>query len=310
MTLDTLLDRLVVLGYTRLGYKYRARTWPSDDPEPQALKGKTVIVTGARTGLGKATAAALANLGATVRLAVRDPAKAQDALTELQSNGGTYILDQCDVADLTSVRHYASTIEEPIHALIHNAGVMPPVRTESPQGHELTLATHVLGPLLLTELLKHHLSRVIFVASGGMYTQPLPEDPEYRDAPYKPAVAYARTKRIQVDLTPLMATHFAPTTIATMHPGWSHTPGLTTSLPTFTRLTGPLLRTPAQGADTTIWLAATDPAPPTGNFWHDRKPRPTHYLPHTKSTTTTRTATWTYCQTQAGLPTPTYPPPK
>ncbi|GAA1616106.1 hypothetical protein GCM10009742_79790 [Kribbella karoonensis] len=302
MSLDTLLDRLVVPGYTKLGYALRSRTWPVDDPEPQALQGKTVIVTGARSGLGKATAAALATLGATVRLAVRDPSNATTALADLQSTGGTFILDQCDIADLTSVRAYAATVEEPIHALIHNAGVMPPTRTESPQGHELTLATHVLGPLLLTELLKDHLARAIFVASGGMYTQPLPRDPEYRDSPYKPAVAYARSKRIQVDLTPLMATHFAPVTIATMHPGWSDTPGLTTSLPGFARLTGPLLRTPEQGADTAVWLAATEPPPPTGNFWHDRRIRPTHYLDRTRSTLTE--TTWTYCLEQAGVPQP------
>ncbi|MGZ0152214.1 SDR family NAD(P)-dependent oxidoreductase [Kribbella sp. WER1] len=299
MTTDTLLDRLVIPGYTKLGYALRRRTWPPGDPKPQALQGKTVIVTGARTGLGKATAAALAALGAKVRLAVRDPAKATNALADLRSTGGTYTLDQCDVADLTSVRTYAATINEPIHALIHNAGVMPPKRTESPQGHELTLATHVLGPLLLTDLI--HPTRAIFISSGGMYTQPVPKDSEYQDAPYKPAVAYARSKRIQVALTPLMATHFAPTTIATMHPGWSETPGLTASLPGFSRLTKPLLRTPAEGADTAVWLAATEPAPPAGQFWHDRKIRPTHYTRRTMTPATSTATTWTYCREQAAI---------
>ncbi|MGW7684358.1 SDR family NAD(P)-dependent oxidoreductase [Kribbella sp. NPDC054772] len=305
MTLDTLLDRAVVPGYTKLGYAIRSRTWPKNDPSPDSLTGKTAIVTGARTGLGKATAAGLARLGATVHLAVRNAEKAAPALADLQREvpDATFVLDECDISDLDSVRAYAATITTPIHALIHNAGVMPPERTESAQGHELTLATHVLGPLLLTELLRDQLKngRVILVASGGMYTQPLPTDPEYRDAPYKGATAYARSKRIQVALTPLLAADMTPTFVASMHPGWSETPGLTESLPGFSKLTGRLLRTADEGADTTVWLAATNPRPPTGKFWHDRSPRPTHYLKRTQETPEARQATWTYCRTAAGI---------
>ncbi|TCC31197.1 SDR family NAD(P)-dependent oxidoreductase [Kribbella sindirgiensis] len=303
--LDTLLDRLVVPGYTKLGYRFRSRSWPADDPRPNALAGKTAIVTGARGGLGKATAAGLAALGATVHLVVRDAAKAARTVADLRGEdpNATFVLDECDIADLDAVRRYAATCTGRIDVLVHNAGVMPAHRTESPQGHELTLATHVLGPLLLTELLRPNLvnGRVILVASGGMYTQPLPTDPEYRDPPYRPATAYARTKRIQVALTPLLAAHLAPTFVATMHPGWSQTPGLTSSLPTFTTLTKPFLRTPIQGADTTVWLAATTPQPPTGNFWHDRKIRPTHYLARTQESEADREHLWTYCREATGL---------
>ncbi|WP_329001922.1 SDR family NAD(P)-dependent oxidoreductase [Kribbella sp. NBC_00709] len=303
--LDTLLDRSVIPGYTKLGYRLRSRTWPANDPALGALQGKTVVVTGARSGLGKATASGLAALGATVRLVVRDAGKAARALADLRGEipDATFVLDECDVSDLDAVRRYATQLTQPIHALIHNAGVMPAKRTESPQGHELTLATHVLGPLLLTELLRDQLEngRVILVASGGMYTQPLPTDAEYRDAPYKPATAYARTKRIQVALTPLLATHLAPTFVATMHPGWSQTPGLTSSLPLFTKLTRPLLRTPAEGADTTIWLTATTHALPTGSFWHDRQNRPTHYLNRTRPEPSEVQAIWRYCLDAAGV---------
>jgi dehydrogenase/reductase SDR family member 12 len=303
--LDTLLDRTVIPGYTKLGYRLRSRTWPDDDPAPNSLSGKTVIVTGARSGLGKATAAGLARLGATVRLVVRDAPRAASAVADLQSDNpeATFEVDECDISDLDAVRRYAGRLADPIHALIHNAGVMPDKRTQSVQGHELTLATHVLGPLLLTELLKPLLTngRVILVASGGMYAQPLPTDPEYRDTPYKGATAYARTKRIQVALTPLLAADLAPTFVAAMHPGWSETPGLTDSLPGFTRLTKHLLRTPAEGADTTVWLAATESAPPTGKFWHDREPRPTHYLNRTRESEGDRLAMWTYCRSAAGL---------
>ncbi|MFF0342421.1 SDR family NAD(P)-dependent oxidoreductase [Kribbella sp. NPDC004875] len=306
MTLDTLLDRAVVPGYTKLGYAIRSRTWPKNDPAPDSLTGKTAVVTGARTGLGKATAAGLARIGATVHLAVRNAEKAAPALADLQREvpDATFVLDECDISDLDSVRAYAATITSPVHALIHNAGVMPPKRTESAQGHELTLATHVLGPLLLTDLLRDRLTtgRVILVASGGMYTQPLPKDPEYQDAPYKPATAYARTKRIQVALTPLLAADLTPTFVACMHPGWSETPGLTDSLPGFTQLTRRLLRTPEEGADTTIWLSATNPRPPTGKFWHDRRSRPTHYFNLTQESPEQRDSLWRHCRTAAGIP--------
>ncbi len=304
--LDTLLDRTVVPGYTRLGYSLRSRSWPADDPAPNSLTGKTTVVTGARSGLGKATAADLARLGATVRLVVRDADRAASTLADLRREhpSAEFIVDECDVSDLDAVRRYAAGLNGPIHALIHNAGVMPSRRTQSPQGHELTLATHVLGPLLLTDLLREHLKdgRVVFVASGGMYTQRLPvDDPEFRNGTYRGATAYARSKRIQVALTPVLAAELAPTFIATMHPGWSQTPGLTDSLPLFTNLTRPLLRTPAQGADTTVWLAATDRTLPTGNFWHDRQIRPTHYLPRTQESEAQRQHLWAYCQEAVGL---------
>src|SRR3546814_6821409 len=64
-------------------------------------------------------------------------------------------IERCDLADLDDVRRFAGELSVPqVHAVIHNAGVMPPERTESPQGHELSMAVHVLGPVLMTELLQ------------------------------------------------------------------------------------------------------------------------------------------------------------
>jgi len=72
--------------------------------------------------------------------------------------------------------------------LVHNAGAMPATRTESTQGHELTMSLHVLGPTLLTDLLAPVLTdnaRVLFVTSGGMYSQVLrADDPEYLKGDY------------------------------------------------------------------------------------------------------------------------------
>ncbi|UOX90792.1 SDR family NAD(P)-dependent oxidoreductase [Amycolatopsis sp. FBCC-B4732] len=286
--LDTVLDRTVLPGYSRLGYALRRRAW--DGPAPGALDGRVALVTGAGSGLGEATATGLARLGAEVVLVVRDPGRGEQALARVRAvaPGAKIRAARCDVADFASVREFAAG-ESRVDVLVHNAGVLPPRRSESVDGHEITFATHVLGPLLLTESLLPALraagdGRVIMVSSGGMYTQPLAvDDPEYRNGRYRGATAYARTKRMQVELTPLLAERWRPDGVAvhSTHPGWADTPGLVGSLPSFRRVLQPVLRTPEQGADTAVWLAAADPQPASGRFWHDRRERPFHVLPGT-----------------------------
>lgn len=314
---DTALDRAVVPGYTSLGYRLRQLGW-ADDPPPHALRGRTVLVTGANRGLGKAIASGLARLGATVLLTVRDREKGDQARAEIveeiaADNPDPDIrVEVCDVSDLDAVRDFAADLTGRISVLdvlIHNAGVLPAERAETADGHEVTLATHVLGPLLLTELLVPLLSgsadpRVILMSSGGMYTQPLPtNDPEYLNSKYRGAIAYARTKRIQVAFTPILARRWPGIRVYSMHPGWADTPGVAASLPGFRRLTSPLLRTAEEGADTAIWLAATRPAPPTGRFWHDRRSRPQHYLLSTRYSEGARERMWRYCAEAIGLET-------
>ena len=184
-----------------------------------------------------------------MRLVVRDVEKAARVRAEIESQvaGAEVSVDRCDVSDLEDVRRFAADLDtDRIDVLVHNAGAMPATRTESPQGHELTMALHVLGPVLMTELLKtrltSHDSRVIFVTSGGMYGQRLrPDDPEYLDGEYSPTTAYARSKRAQVELLPLLGSRWAAAGIGVhaTHPGWADTPGVADSLPRFHQLTGP-----------------------------------------------------------------------
>jgi NAD(P)-dependent dehydrogenase (short-subunit alcohol dehydrogenase family) len=289
--IDTALDRTLI-GYSRVGYSLRRRHWPAD-PEPGALRGRTALVTGARAGIGRATVVGLARLGATVRMVVRTRGPGEEVRAAILEEvpGAELIVDECDVSSLASVRAYAGSIGD-VDVLVHNAGVLPQRRETTPEGHELTLATHVLGPHLLTALLRP--ARVIWVSSGGMYTQRLRiDDLEYSHGDYRGATAYARTKRMQVALAQEWSERAAAMLVHSAHPGWVATPGIAKSLPRFASLTRAILRTPAQGADTLVWLAATDVG--SGRFWHDRRPRPFHYLPFTRETAADRRALWDAC---------------
>jgi dehydrogenase/reductase SDR family protein 12 len=310
---DAALDRSIVGGYTKIGYWARRRHWDPNDPRTDSMRDKVALVTGANSGLGKATAAGLAGLGATVHLLVRNEERGRTAREEILRDvpGASLEVTRLDVSDLDDVREVATLLADHldgVDVLVHNAGVMPKNRQESPQGHELALATHVLGPLLLTEVLAPALARahgrVVLVTSGGMYTQKVPvEDPEYARGEYKGATSYARSKRIQVALTPLMQGRWEASgaSVHVMHPGWADTPGISASLPGFSKLTRPLLRDAETGADTVVWLAATDPAPPGGLLWQDRAPRPEHYRRATRETDAERDAVWRFCLNAVGL---------
>ncbi len=310
--LDTVLDRTLVLGYTTIGLRVRQALpgWPAD-PAPDALAGMDVLVTGASSGLGIATAEGLAALGARVHLVVRDEAKGGRVLDEIAGRlpEASLRLWRCDVGDVDDVRRFAGEVatELPaIHAVVHNAGVMPPERAESAQGHELSMAVHVVGPVVMTEALRPQLEggRVVLVSSGGMYGQALrADDPEYRDGTYSPTTAYARSKRMQVEMLPLLADRWSldGITAAAMHPGWADTPGVQESLPRFRSITRPVLRDDAQGADTSVWLVGTEPAPATGRFWHDRVQRPVHLVPTTRAGEAERARAWAWLEDAAGL---------
>jgi NAD(P)-dependent dehydrogenase (short-subunit alcohol dehydrogenase family) len=124
-----------------------------------------------------------------------------------------------------------------------------------------------------------------------MYTQPFDLDSlESSPTGYDGVVTYARAKRAQLVLADAWATHFAAAEVASysMHPGWVDTPGLAEGLPRFRALVRPLLRTPAEGADTAVWLVTGGPTveapagarPSTSGFFHDRRLRSDHRFPN------------------------------
>lgn len=311
--LDTLLDKLVVPGYSALGPVVR-RAWWAADAEP-FTGDRHVVVTGASSGLGAATAAGLARLGATVHLVGRSASRLEAAAAEVRRTvpDARLVVRECDVSDLDSARGLVAALQDDLvslHGLVHCAGIIPERRSTTAQGHELALATHVLGPFVITTGLRPLLhadgdARVVWVSSGGMYPVPaVPGDLQFSQGTYKGVTAYARTKRMQVAVAEELARAWSDpddAVVHSMHPGWADTPGVSGSIPGFARLTRAILRSPAQGADTIVWLTAAAAAGErSGLFWHDRLPRSTHYLPVQHDDPATRARLWALCRDAAG----------
>jgi dehydrogenase/reductase SDR family member 12 len=318
--LDTILDRTVVAGYSRVGYRLRRGAWSPADLQP--MDGKVVLVTGASSGLGLAAAEGFARLGAAVRLLVRSEQRGERARAEIVTRSGNndVQVDLCDLSDLQAVRRFAERFSQEmsrLDVLVNNAGAMVGERTLSVDGIELILATNVLGPFLLTNLLIPLLAesepvRIVNVSSGGMYTQRVHlDDLQMGREEFDGPVAYARSKRAEVMLTETWAERLRGTGVVAhaMHPGWVDTPGLKSSLPRFYGATKWLLRTSQEGADTIVWLgAASEPLRSSGGFWHDRRQRPTHLVPWTKEAPEERERLWAECERLSGWHGPQTPP--
>lgn len=303
---DSALDLTIVPGFSAIGYRARKRIfgWEAD-----RLEGRSVMVTGANAGIGKAISLELCRRGARVHMVCRNPEKGETAREEIALESGVEPeLHICDLSSLASVREFATSFvagEEELDVLINNAGVMPPERTQTAEGFELTFATNVLGPFLLTELLLPRLresenGRVVMMSSGGMYSSGFKlDDPQLEGRDYDPPGFYAQSKRAEVmladewhDREPEGGPVFC-----SMHPGWAETQGVSDALPTFNKVMGPILRTGAEGGETAVWLAgATPQEAPGGEFYMDRRPRPKHRIPGTRETADDRRKLFELCE--------------
>ena len=323
---DTAVELPVITSFTRLGHDIRSRVdgW---EPVGADMSDRTVVLTGPTSGIGRAAAEQLAGLGATLFLVGRDRGRTEATRRELVAATGNDDLHVAlaDLGDLDAVRSLADELAgytERIDVLIHNAGALSAERERSPQGIEATVASQVLGPFLLTARLLPQLrrndggppGRVITMSSGGMYAANLTVDQLQMDrGDYRGSEQYARAKRAQVTLNQMWAERVDPDDVVfhSMHPGWSDTPGVEASLPTFRRIMGPLLRSPEQAADTLVWLAAEPPASrSSGEFWLDRRTRPIHKLPMTRRSDTPdrRRRLWESCVSLCDLADSDVPP--
>lgn len=309
---DALLEGTVVGSFTKVGPAVRSRLEGWTDLDDLDLTGRVVVVTGANSGLGYAIAEQVAALGASLRITVRSDDKGRETVSRIVAATGNEDVSYglLDVAEQDSVRAYAASFlaaHDRLDALVHNAGAMFSQRREV-DGIESTVAVHVVGPLLLTHQLlpalraSDHPARVVWMSSGGMYTEPLVVDRLQSPDDYAPAKAYARAKRAQVVLAEELAARLDHVAVHSMHPGWAATPGVESSLPAFNRVMGPLLRDPEGGGDTAVWLVASpEGAGRSGSFWLDRRPRSTERVPGTTTTSDQRRALWSEVTTLAGL---------
>ncbi len=306
---DTALEASVVGSFSRVGYEIRRHVdhWEPFTPRP----GATAVVTGATSGIGLATATGLARLGFTVLIVGRDDGRTRRAREMIVAASAHRDVDYvlADMADLASVHAAAAWVTsrvDHLDVLVHNAGAITPTRTLVSPGVDVTVASQLLGPFLLTRELSDTLARgdtgrVVTVSSGGLYTQRFTLGAlEDQSGPYDGATQYARVKRAQVVLTREWARRFDPAQVVAhvMHPGWVDTPGLRASLPGFARVMGPWLRTPDQGADTVVWLASAAPARAvSGALWLDRRRRHEHAVPWTRSIDplADQAALWEWC---------------
>ena len=317
---DQGLELTVVGSFSRVGYGVRRWLYDWSTPAPGALEGRTVLVTGPTSGLGRAATDELAALGARVILVGRSEerlAAVRDALIA-RHGADRFPTVVADMGSLRSIAEAVATIratEPRLDVVVDNAGAIYPTRTVGPDGIEAMFATLVVGPFalvsgLLPMLRQSDGPRVIAVTSGGMYGQRLDlDDLQSRGEAYSGTRAYARAKRAQVALVREWARRLVPTgiTFNAMHPGWADTPGLAASLPAFHRLMGPILRSPAEGIDTLVWLAAApEAAGLSGGLFLDRRPRPFDRVPLTRLRAVDRRRLWSLVFDLSGA---TDPPP-
>ena len=308
---DIALEATIAPSFTKIGPAVRGRLF---DWEPiRHVPGRRVVITGANSGIGFAGARLLAIAGASVTVVARNVERGTKAVEELnQIAGADVTLEIADLSSLESVEDFANRLldaGEPIDTLVHNAGALHNPCQESVDGNELTLATHVIGPFKLTEMLRPLLRigddpRVVTMASGGLYGQGVSMSDLQTTREYSGTKAYARAKRAQLLLSSKWDEILIPEGIESyvMHPGWVDTAGVADALPGFGKLVGPLLRSPEEGADTLAWLS-TQPTAELGSsgFWLDRARRPEHRIPNTKSADRKTDALWQEISELAGV---------
>lgn len=284
--------------YTRGGYQSASKNFNPKDLEID-VTGQSFVITGANSGLGKATAMAIAKKGGTVHLVCRNRERGEAAKTEISETTGNqnvhlHQLDTSKPRDIYSFVHTFESAGNSVDVLINNAGCMINTRELTEDNLEKnfatnTLGTHILTTALIPLLLKSTRPRVVIVSSGGMLVQTLNiNDLQFEKMkPFDGTMAYAQNKRQQVVMTEQYAKKYPNIHFSSMHPGWADTPAVQMSMSDFHAKMKTRLRTVEEGADTIIWLAISETAikQQSGLFFQDRTPVSTHLpLAWTKST--------------------------
>ena len=190
------------------------------------MTGRTVVVTGANSGIGRVTARVLAARGARTVLAVRDLSKGRGAAATM---GGDPEVRRLDLADLASVREFADGFDEPVDLLVNNAGLMIPPLGRTADGFELQFGTNHLGHFALTNLLLPRIrGRVVTVSSNGHRAGSIDfEDLNWERRPYRGMAAYGQSKLANLLFTAELQRRLtevgSPVLATAAHPGMAAT---------------------------------------------------------------------------------------
>ena len=254
----------------------------------QPMSGRIAVVTGATGGIGKATAAGLAALGARVGLVGRSPDRLAATATELGGLAGSGAIDvfEADLSSQEQVRRLAAELEERyprIDALVNNVGGFWAHRHVTVDGLELTFALNHLAPFLLTGLLvdrmrAHGDSRIVAVASSAESLGRIDFDDLQGTQRYSGQRAYNQAKLADLLLTFELARRLRGTTVTAnaVHPGVTRTAfGAGDQARLYASMGGlarPFMRSPERGADTVVWAASSPELDGvSGGYFHDRR---------------------------------------
>ncbi|XP_027900966.1 DHRS-12_like_SDR_c-like domain-containing protein isoform X2 [Xiphophorus couchianus] len=273
--------------FTKNGHLSASKRFVEKDLEV-SMAGRSFMITGANSGIGKATAMAIAKRGGTIHMVCRNKDKAEEARADIVKETGNkeIYVHILDLSETKKVWEFAEGFKrkfKALNVLINNAGSIMSQRDVNAEGLEKSFAVNVLGVYILTKSLiplleKSTDPRVITVSSGGMLVQKLRiGNLQSERGRFDGTMVYAQHKRQQVVMTEQLAKTHANIHFSVMHPGWVNTP-VANAMPDFHRSMKDSLRTPDQGADTVVWLAISEAATtnPSGRFYQDRKVVPTH----------------------------------
>jgi NAD(P)-dependent dehydrogenase (short-subunit alcohol dehydrogenase family) len=248
------------------------------------LEDRMWIVTGANSGIGKATALGLANLGGSLILACRDASKGEAAREEIVRESGNARITAMvvDLANQASILTFAEEINQDykrLDALVNNAGLFTRHRKVTPDGLEMQFAVNYLGGFLLSHLLLDLLmatapSRIVNVTSSAHRRATIDFDDLQGERRYKGYRAYSQSKLAQVLFTGEFARRLTGTglTVNCCHPGVVKTNLALDEAPAVLRFVRKFFKSPAKGAETPIFLVASPKvASLSGQYFVDRQ---------------------------------------
>lgn len=238
------------------------------------MAGKVCVVTGSNSGIGKETALALAKMGATTIMVVRNQQKGQKALDDIVAQTGNHSVSLmlCDMSSMASIRNFAKDLRtnyNQLNVLINNAGAEFVKRQVTSEGFEQTFAVDYLAPFLLThellDLLKAGVpSRIINVSSGLAKNGKVDLDDLQNERNYKGMQAYSNAKLMLMMFTYALSRRLVGTGITAnvLMPGFVATnlgknSGSLRSRMMFT-MVRPMQISAKKGAETSVYLASSD----------------------------------------------------